>query len=74
MTEALSAIIDFGFGEMELNRLEAVVMPENTASIKMLEKLGFRKEGLLEEYEKWGSKGFVDLCMFAMLRKAWSVP
>jgi RimJ/RimL family protein N-acetyltransferase len=40
----------------------------------MLEKLGFRKEGLLEEYEKWGSKGFVDLCMFAMLRKAWSVP
>ena len=74
MTEALSAIIDYGFGEMELNRLEAVVMPENTASIKMLEKLGFRKEGLLEEYEKWGSKGFVDLCMFAMLRKAWSVP
>lgn len=74
MTEALSAIIDYGFGEMELNRLEAVVMPENTASIKILEKLGFRKEGLLEEYEKWGSKGFVDLCMFAMLRKAWSVP
>ena len=74
MTEALSAIIDYGFGEMELNRLEAVVMPENTASIEMLEKLGFRKEGLLEEYEKWGSKGFVDLCMFAMLRKAWSVP
>lgn len=72
MTEALSAIIDFGFGEMELNRIEAVVMPENTASIIMLQKLGFRKEGLLEEYEKWGSKGFVDLCMFAMLRKDWS--
>jgi len=71
MTEALRAIIDFGFREMELNRLEAVVMPENTASTKMLEKLGFRKEGLLEEYEKWGSKGFVDLCMFALLRRAW---
>jgi ribosomal-protein-alanine N-acetyltransferase len=74
MTEALSAIIDYGFGEMELNRLEAVVMPENTASIKMLEKLGFRKEGLLAEYEQWGSKGFVDLCMYAMLRKVWSAP
>ena len=71
MTEALGAIIEFGFGKMELNRIEAVVMPENTASIKMLEVLGFRKEGLLEEYEKWGSKGFVDLCMFALLRKAW---
>ena len=72
MTEALNAIINFGFGEMELNRIEAVVMPENTASITMLEKLRFRKEGVLEEYEKWGSKGFVDLCMFAMLRKVWS--
>ena len=72
MTEALSAIIDFGFGEIELNRIEAVVMPENTASIIMLQKLRFRKEGLLEEYEKWGNKGFVDLCMFAMLRKDWS--
>jgi RimJ/RimL family protein N-acetyltransferase len=37
----------------------------------MLEKIGFRKEGILEEYEQWGSKGFVDLCMFAMLRKDW---
>jgi len=72
MTEALSAIIDFGFGKLELNRIEAVVMPENTASKKMLEKLGFRNEGLLEEYEKWGSKGYVDLCMFAMLRKDWN--
>ena len=72
MTEALSAVINFGFDEMELNRIEAVVMPENASSIKMLDKLGFRKEGLLEEYEKWGSKGFVDLCIFAMLRKVWS--
>lgn len=72
MTEALSAIINLGFGEMEVNRIEAVVMPENTASIIMLEKLGFRKEGLLEEYEKWGSKGFVDLYLFAMLKKSWS--
>ena len=31
-------------------------MPENTASIKLLEKLGFRHEGLLKEYENWGSK------------------
>ena len=69
MTEALSAILKFGFDELELNRIEAVVLPENTASIQMLEKLGFRKEGLLEEYEKWGNKGFVDLCMCAILRK-----
>ena len=42
MSEALSAILAFGFGEMELNRIEAFVMPENTASINLLEKLGFK--------------------------------
>jgi ribosomal-protein-alanine N-acetyltransferase len=71
MTEALSAIIDFGFARMDLNRIDAIVMPENIASIKMLEKLGFRNEGLLAEYERWGSKGFVDLRMFAILRRDW---
>ena len=71
MTEALTAILEFGFGDLELNRIEAVVMPENVASVKMLEKLSFRNEGTLAEYEIWGSKGFVDLCMFALLKKVW---
>lgn len=72
MTEALEAMIGLGFKEMDLNRIEAVVMPQNTASIKLLEKLGFRNEGLLEEYENWDRKGFTDLCMFALLRKTWN--
>jgi ribosomal-protein-alanine N-acetyltransferase len=71
MTEALGAIIDFGFGNFELNRIEAVIMPGNMASINLLEKIGFENEGLLREYERWGNKGFVDLCMFALLRKEW---
>ena len=73
MTEALEAIIDLGFREMNLNRIDAVVMPENSASIKLLEKLGFRNEGLLREYENWGSKGFADLCMLSLLRKVWNI-
>ncbi len=71
MTEALEAIIDLGFREMSLNRIDAVVMPENTASIKLLVKLGFCNEGLLKEYENWGRKGFTDLCMLALLRRSW---
>ena len=70
MTEALEAIIDLGFREMNLNRIDAVVMPGNSASIKLLEKLGFWNEGLLKEYENWGRKGFADLCMLALLRKS----
>jgi len=71
MTEALSAIVDYGFRKMAINRIDAVIMPENIASVKMLEKIGFQQEGLLAEYEKWGTKGFVDLYIYAILRKSW---
>jgi len=71
MTESLFAIINYGFSDLDLNRIQAFVMPENIGSIKMLETLGFRNEGLLKEYEKWGSKGYVDLFSFALLRKTW---
>lgn len=71
MLEALTSIIDFGFREIGLNRIEAVTMPENIASMKLLEKLGFCNEGILHEYENWDEKGFVNLGMFALLRKEW---
>jgi ribosomal-protein-alanine N-acetyltransferase len=67
MTEALSAVFQYSFDEIELNRIQALVMPGNTASIKLLEKLGFTNEGLLAQYENWGSKGFVDLYMFGLI-------
>jgi ribosomal-protein-alanine N-acetyltransferase len=72
MTEALSAVIDFGFKEMGLNRLQATTMPGNHASVKLLEKLGFHKEGILREYENWGSRGYVDLFTFSLLRREYA--
>jgi ribosomal-protein-alanine N-acetyltransferase len=69
MTEALGAIIEFGFKRVGLNRIEAVVMLENEGSVKLLEGLGFRQEGVLREYENWGDKGCVDLMMFSLLRR-----
>lgn len=68
MSEALAAVCQFGFEVMELNRIQAAVMPGNMASVRLLEKLGFTNEGLLAQYEHWGSKGFVDLYMFCLLR------
>ena len=56
MTEALGAIIEFGFKRVGLNRIEAVVMPENNGSAKLLEGLGFYQEGVLREYENWGGQ------------------
>lgn len=48
-TESCKAIVDYGFEIMHLNRIEASVDPENIASIRVLEKLGMQREGLLRE-------------------------
>ncbi|MBH8555461.1 GNAT family N-acetyltransferase [Nostocaceae cyanobacterium CENA357] len=68
MTEALRAIIQWGFQQLDLNRIEAFVMLENTASIKLLGNLGFVEEGLLREYGFWKGK-FHDLKIFSLLRR-----
>ena len=68
MTEALRAITQFGFDEIGLNRIQATVMQGNQASIKLLEKLGFGREGVLRAYENWEDKGYVDLAMFSLLK------
>ncbi len=47
MSEARLATIDYAFNFLKLNRLEAQVFVKNIPSIKMLEKLGFQKEGRL---------------------------
>ncbi|AOT71495.1 GNAT family N-acetyltransferase [Geosporobacter ferrireducens] len=49
-TEAVKAIIHYAFNTLKLHRIEANIMPENTASIKVVEKLGFINEGLAAKY------------------------
>jgi len=52
MTKALSGIIRFAFDELKLHRLEAACMPTNQASIRVLERNGFQREGLARRYLK----------------------
>lgn len=52
MTKALSGIVRFAFDELKLHRLEAACMPSNAASIRVLEKNGFQREGLARRYLK----------------------
>lgn len=68
VTEAIGAMLEFGFGMMGLNRIEALVYPENTASHRALEKLGFKEEGLLREYAYF-REVFQDLVMHSILRR-----
>jgi ribosomal-protein-alanine N-acetyltransferase len=50
MTAAVRAVIPFVFDSLELHRLEAACLPTNAASIKLLEKTGFKREGLARRY------------------------
>lgn len=50
MSEALKPILDYGFEEMKLNRIEAFIGPNNNASIRLVEKFGFTREGVLRQH------------------------
>ena len=50
MTEAVTLACRFGFARMGLRRIEAACLPENAASVRLLEKAGFRPEGKAREY------------------------
>jgi ribosomal-protein-alanine N-acetyltransferase len=50
MTEALKRLIDYVFMELELHRIEADVLLFNNPCIRLLGKLGFKKEGISEKY------------------------
>ncbi|MEM7581185.1 MAG: GNAT family N-acetyltransferase [Mastigocoleus sp.] len=68
ISEALNAIIQFGFKVIELTLIEATVNCNNLASISLLNKLGFIEEGVLREYEFQQDK-FTDLKLFSLRQK-----
>ncbi len=48
-TEAVKGIVAYGFNNIKLNRIEATITPDNIASIRVLEKLKFQKEGIVRQ-------------------------
>jgi ribosomal-protein-alanine N-acetyltransferase len=68
MREALTSVLAYGFNEMQLNRIDASVHPENIASVKLLNKLGFMQEGLTREAGYWGER-YHDMLEFGLLRR-----
>lgn len=68
--EALRAVLDYGFSALDLNRVEADIDPENFASGRVLEKLGFKREGYMPE--RWIVHGkTADTVNYGLLKRYW---
>lgn len=56
MTEAIDLVLRYAFNQMKLHRLEANIQPENSASIALVKRAGFIKEGYSRRYLKIGGR------------------
>ena len=73
VTEALRAVLNFAFSTespAHVHRMEAIVIPENIPSIRVLEKLGFQLEGIRREFGYWKGR-YQDVCLYALLAHEW---
>lgn len=64
MSKVLTWVCQYGFNQLDLVRIEAFVFKENLASCRVLEKVGFQKEGLLKKYV-YKDHEFLDCILYA---------
>ena len=69
-TEAALAIVDFGFRELELHRISSWCLADNTASARVLERVGLRPEGRLRENEYFKGRWW-DTLLYGLLESEW---
>ncbi|MEN2766830.1 GNAT family N-acetyltransferase [Ornithinibacillus xuwenensis] len=72
MTRAAAAITEYGFHQLELNRIEIRAAVENTKSRAIPERLGYTKEGQIRHGE-WLYNHYVDLVIYGMLAYEWEL-
>lgn len=68
--EVLFGLTNFAFYEMKLNRLTAMISPKNKGAQKIVEKIGYKKEGCLRDWEFW-DHAFTDMNIYSLLAKEW---
>jgi RimJ/RimL family protein N-acetyltransferase len=69
--EAARAVLRFGFERMQLNRIEIWTAAENTRSIRLAERLGFSRDGLLRRRNLEDDGAFHDGTVYGLLRSEW---
>lgn len=71
VTKSCKALIDYGFKELGLNRIEIKCATGNDKSRAIVEKLRFKQEGILRQAE-WLNGRFIDLYLYSMLKEEWN--
>jgi RimJ/RimL family protein N-acetyltransferase len=66
----VAEVVRYAFDELRLDRVQAWVFANNTASKRLLHKLGFTHEGTMRARVRWGA-GRVDDEVFGLLRDEW---
>ncbi|MFY7843589.1 GNAT family N-acetyltransferase [Chryseobacterium gambrini] len=69
-SEALKGVINFLLGDLKKHRIMASVDPENIDSLKLMERIGFRKEGHFVKSLFW-KNNWTDDVIYALLREEW---
>jgi len=73
-SEALNAVINLGFRKLKLNRLEASVFVGNPSSGKLLEKFGFKREGLKRQSVRCKADGKIkDEYVYGLLKSEYKI-
>ena len=70
MTEALQLLLGYAFRELKLHRVEANILPGNDASLALVRRAGFQREGFSRRYLKIGGR-WRDHERWALLREEW---
>ena len=67
MTEAVAALVAYCFDELAAHRIEALIHPDNAASIRLVERLGFSCEGgpLRDRWRR--DDGYMSVMMYALI-------
>ena len=65
--EAVRAVIEYGFTAMKLHRVEVRAIADNHRSVRLLERLGFQREGTLREYSLEDDLAFHDSAVYGLL-------
>lgn len=69
-TEAARAMLDYAFKELHAHRIMAFCHVANARSVRVMEKLGMQRDGLLREARCWHGT-FVDEYVYAILEREW---